>query len=160
MSKRKQISDQDAGHRKRATTPVPRNTTQETALAFRISNIPAGVNPCLFRQFLDRMPYDTSLSGAVGDQQNVLGWSFARSAASVDSERYRTITVTFRSIPDQFRFPETFHSVTLIENSPPVIVDKHFYGLTPLNFAKKPTVEYGYPGPSMRVPLIDLALLL
>lgn len=106
------------------------------------------------------MPNDISLSGAVGGEPNVLGWSFARSVASVDAERYRTITVTFRSIPNQFRFPETFNSVALIENSPPVIVDKHFYGLTPLNFSEKPTVEYGYPGLSLRVPLIHLVLLL
>lgn len=102
------------------------------------------------------MNYDTSLSG----ESNVLGWSFARSVASADAEKYRTITVTFKSIPDKFRFPETFNSVALIENSPLVIVDKHFYGLTPLNFAEKPTVEYAYPGPNLRVPLIDLALLL
>lgn len=111
---------------------IPRSS----GLAFRISNISRDITPDLFLeslQFLDNKPH-------VDGGGNLLGWSFAPSAASADAELYRTATVTFKSVPPQFQLPSNF--VDLIPNAPPVIIDKDFYGLTPLYSPMQPTVEY------------------
>lgn len=121
------------------TAPKPASDEmipRSSGLAFRISNISCDITPDLFLEslhFLDNNP----LADGRG---NLLGWSFAPSAASADSERYRTATVTFKSVPPQFQLPSNF--VDLIPNAPPVIIDKDFYGLTPLYSPLQPTVEY------------------
>lgn len=138
---------------------------QPGTMAFRISNIPSCITGDQFLQILEGL----SDASSGGGQRNVLGWSFAPSAASVDAQRYRTATVTFKSVPIEFQIPRTSDHllVNLVPNTPPVIVDKHFYGLTPLNCAEHLTVEYAFSGPSLgkpfsslRNPLIDLALSL
>lgn len=117
--------------------------TGVTGFAVRITNISSDMNKDEFLRILNALPCSTSLSGGVGATctQNVLGSSFAPSAASDDSEKYRTATVTFQSVPTEFLFPGSFHEIALVAHAPGVIVDKHFYGLTPLNFPEQPTIE-------------------
>lgn len=157
MPKRKQQSEQGTTHPKRVTTSIGQPSshvqsatndttatrTKATGLAFRISCIPSRITGDQLLQILEGLPYSSSLGGDLigAGQHNVLGWSFAPSAASADSERYRTATVTFKSAPSEFQFPGTSNCIDLIPNSPSVIVDKHFYGLTPLNSPEQPTVE-------------------
>lgn len=131
MSKRKTNEGDEQPKRLRILVAAS-SPTKAAGLAFRISNIPNHVTE---PQILDSL---ASLGGQLG-QQNVLGWSFAPSAASACAERYRTATVTFRSVPIEFPTPSGF--VDLIENTPPVIIDTHFYGLTPLSSPAQPTVE-------------------
>lgn len=133
MSKRKTNEGDDQPKRLRIVA-TGNATTRATGLAFRISNISSHVTES---QVLDSL---ASLDGQLG-QQNVLGWSFAPSAASADAERYRTATVTFKSVPTEFQIPTSSGFVDLIADTPPVIIDTHFYGLTPLNSGEQPTVE-------------------
>lgn len=81
-------------------------------------------------QILDCLHLDNASGGELGNQ-NVLGWSLAPAAASPDA-RYLTGTVTFKSVPTEFQFAGTYQSNYLFPKAPPVKVDKHFYGFTPL----------------------------
>lgn len=109
-------------------------------LAFRISNIPNHITIYQFFQLLDSLPRDLSRNDG---QSNVLGWSFAPAAASADSGLYSTATVTFKTAPTIFQFQWPSRFFTLIEHQQPAIVDKHFYGLTPLSGSgEQTTVEY------------------
>lgn len=129
-------------------------------LAFRISNIPSRITSAEFVHILDRLPHDGSVGAGIGDggQQNILGWSFAPAAASADTATYRTATVTFKSIPTLFQSSETSTGIDLARDTH-CIVDKHFHGLTPLNFPVQPTVEYGSSIASPRKSLTHAALL-
>lgn len=159
MPKRKFLSELDSGHRKRATTPI-NQPTRRSGLAFRISNIPSLITGVEFLHILDRLAPAESVGAELAEvgHQNVLGWSFAPSAASADADKYRTATVTFKSTPTAFEFPGTSSVISLATNIP-VIVDKHFHGLTPLSFPVKPTVEYDWPRTGSRTPLIHSASL-
>lgn len=145
MPKRENLSVLDSGRRKRATTPINQPTARPTRgswQAFRISNIPSFITGAELLQILEKLPR----AGAAltdGGHQNVLGWSFAPSAASADEDKYRTATVTFKSVPTAFEFPETSSVIYLATNTV-VIVDRHFHGLTPLSFPVQPTVEYDW----------------
>lgn len=169
MSKRKQLSALDFGQRKRATTPTPSHSPVPPVimtapggarLAFRISNIPRQITSAEFVHVLDQLPHHGSSGAGLvdGGQQNILGWSFAPAAASADAGKYSTATVTFRSIPTLFQFPDTSSRIAIAEDVY-CTVDKHFHGLTPLNFPVQPTVEYDLSIASPRKSLIYLALL-
>lgn len=164
MPKRKaneQPSEEDTGGQKRAmiteNQPFPQvqlartdtvattaTTARATRLAFRITNIPSSVTRDQFLESLDSLSHNGTLDGG-GSRKNVLGCSFAPSAATADAGEFRTATVTFESIPTEFQFSGSFNHINLIADASPVIVDKHFYGLTPLNFPIRPTVEYVPP---------------
>lgn len=132
------------------TRPSPYAPSEKTdikvGLAFRISNIPSHITSYQLFQFLDRLPRDLSRNDG---QSNVLGWSFAPAATSADSGLYSTATVTFKTAPTIFQFPWTSRFVSVIDDSQTAIVDKHFYGLTPLSCSwQQATVEYGSPQPT------------
>lgn len=157
MSKRKTndlTSNEDNERQKRLRIPATSDTTGTTAgatgLAFRISKIPSRITEDQFLQTLDNLAHDGGL--VVGGRQNVLGWSFGPSAASADAERYRTATVTFKSVPVKFQLSGSSSPVDLIADAPHVIVDTSFYGLTPLNSSssERPIIEYAcFPGPTI-----------
>lgn len=140
---------QDTAHRKRAhigdrqSLPLPPPVI--TGLAFRISRIPTRISKDQFLQILNTLPCGTPTGNVIGyggGQHNVLGWSLAPSASSAESESYSTATVTFRSVPVGF----PLHGPAVpFDIGPPnelsIVVDKHFYGLTPLYSSEHPTVE-------------------
>lgn len=154
MPKRKHLSELDSGHRKRATTPI-NQPTRRSGLAFRISNIPSLITGVEFLHILDQLAPAGFVGAGLTDvgHHNILGWSFAPAAASADADKYRTATVTFKSAPTAFEFSETSSVIDLATNTP-VVVDKHFHGLTPLSFPVQPTVEYDWPYTGSRTPLI------
>lgn len=124
-------------------------TTRISGLAFRISNIPCTISKEQFLQILNALRLGGSgpveHRGAI--HQNVLGWSFAPSAASIDAGRYITATVTFRSLPIDFQFRGTSTSLAIFPSATSAIIDNHFYGMTPFNTPEHPTVEYVSPDP-------------
>lgn len=155
MSKRKS-NDEDSEYQKRPRTeesqppPSPQLVATDAAAArpraagftLRISNIPSSITEENFLRALNELPYDTCSGDGARYQQNVLGWSFAPSAASADSEMSRTATVTLKSVPVSLQFKSGFISIDLFGSVTPAIVDSHFYGLTPLNNSpEQPIVE-------------------
>lgn len=114
-----------------------------TGLAFRISNIPSCITQDQFLQIVGRlgvnMPADGGLP-ATG-YQNILAWSFAPSVASADSETYKTATVTFQSVPAQFKYTGASKFAGFVPNAPAAVIDTQFYGLTPLYTAPQPMIE-------------------
>lgn len=160
MSKRPQFFDEDPADPKRHAMSVTRSSTflnpdrnDSTVVkwcAFRISNIPRRMTEVEFFRILDSLPRETSLNDG---GSNLLGKSFAPAAASVDTELYSTATVTFVSVPTLFKFSGTSCSFNLDGDSQ-VIVDKHFYGLTPLGISRnQTTVEYVFLSPRFKKPL-------
>lgn len=115
-------------------------TTNASGLAFRISNIPKEIDGDQLLHLLNGLRLDISSSGKL-DNQNVLGWSLAPAAASADAAGYSTATVTFKSLPTEFQFAGLSRSIYLVPNAPPVNVDKHFYGFTPLAAPSHPLIE-------------------
>lgn len=118
-----------------------------TGLAFRISRIPSRITKDQFFQILQILPYNSPTGDVVSVQRKVLGWSFAPSAPSAESESYWTATVTFGLVPINFSFRgrSVDLDIGLIPYEISVVVDKHFYGLTPLYSSEHPTVEYASP---------------
>lgn len=81
----------------------------------------------------------TQDGGRVG---NILLWSYAPSAISADREREHVATVTFREFPPVLRVGGVI-DLTDAYQSCSVVVDTHFFGLTPLsNPTGGATVEY------------------
>lgn len=119
-------------------------TAKVSGLAFRISNIPCTMSEQQFLQIFNALQLNMSGLFDLGGQ-NVLGWSFTPSAASIDAGRYMTATVTFRYLPIDFEFRGTSTSLEIFPSVTSVIIDKHFYGMTPLNTPRDPTVEYASP---------------
>lgn len=111
-----------------------------TGLAFRISNIPISITEDQFLQIVGHLGADVPLDGGL-PATNLLASSFAPSAASADSAQYRTATVTFKSVPAEFHYAGTSTSADFVPNAPAAVIDKHFYGLTPLYSAEQPVVE-------------------
>lgn len=152
MFKRPQPFEEDRTRpKRRATFVAPSSphiqpegndpTDRVKGFAFRISNIPSHITGDEFFRVLDRLPRETSSNDDGGS--NVLGKSFVPAAASADSERYNTATVTFVSVPVIFKFTGTSCSIRLIDSH--IIVDKHFFGLTPLGVSgQQTTVEYAF----------------
>lgn len=160
MSKRKiesLDSGHDTAHRKRshienqpspALLPLKGDAAAPiiAGLAFRISRIPTRISKDQVLQILESLPCGT-LTGDVtgGGQHNVLAWSLAPSASSAESENYNTATVTLRSVPIGFPLHGAAVplNIGLIPNelSINIVVDKNFYGLTPLHSSEHPIVE-------------------
>lgn len=115
-------------------------TTNASGLAFRISNLPKEITGHQLLQILNHLHLDISSDGEF-DNENVLGWSLASAAASADTGRVSTATVTFKSLPTVFQFAGASKSISLVPNTPPVNVDKHFYGFTPLSDPSHPIIE-------------------
>lgn len=113
-------------------------------LAFRISRIPNSITRDQFLQILHSFHYNTLSGETVGGQQNVLGWSYAPSAPTAESNSYKTATVTFASVPINFQFGGAPITLTIgpIPNQFSIVIDKHFYGLTTLYSSEQPLVEY------------------
>lgn len=132
----------DVGLRKRIT--VAATTARVNGLAFRISNIPCTMSKEQFLRIFNNLQLNTPRPFDLGGQ-NVLGWSFAPSAASIDAGRYMTATVTFRCLPIDFQFRGTSTSLAIFPCVTSMIIDKNFYGMTPLNTPINPTVEYTSP---------------
>lgn len=82
------------------------------------------------------MPVDGGLPAP--GYQNLLAWSFAPSVASADSEKYKTATVTFQSVPAEFKYTGASKFADFV---PAAVIDKQFYGLTPLYTAEQPMIE-------------------
>lgn len=89
-------------------------------------------------QILDNLNGDSSSNGG---ESNVLGWSFAPAAATADSGLHSTITVTFRSAPAIFQFEGPSRRVHYPEH----VIDKCFYGLTPLSGSGQHTTVESVP---------------
>lgn len=120
-----------------------------TGLAFRISNIPCTMSKEQVLQTLNALPLTINSPGLVvpggAAHPNVLRWSFAPSAVSIDTGRYMTATVTFRFLPISFQFRGTATSLVVFPSPTSWIIDTHFYGMTPLNTPSAPIVEYASP---------------
>lgn len=116
-------------------------TKNANGLAFRISNIPKEITGDKLRQILNHLNLDIASGDEIGNNQNVLGLSLAVTAASADAARYLTATVTFKSLPTEFQFTGATSTLHLLPKYPPVKVDKHFYGFTPLATPEKPLIE-------------------
>ncbi|KAL0632798.1 hypothetical protein Q9L58_008314 [Maublancomyces gigas] len=116
-------------------------TENANGLAFRISNIPKEITGDKLRQILNYLNLDIAFGDDIGNNQNVLGMSLAASAASADAARYLTATVTFKLLPTEFQFAGASNSLHLLPKYPPVKVDKHFYGFTPLATPEKPLID-------------------
>lgn len=118
--------------------------TRVSGVAFRISNIPCTINEERLLLILNTLQLNEAgvveFHGAI--HPNVLGWSFAPSTASIDAGRYMTATVTFRTVPIHFQFRGTSTAIAILPCATSVIIDKHFYGMTPFNTPGHPTVEY------------------
>lgn len=107
---------------------------RSTALTVRISRI-RGFDQ--IDKLLDII--NTFTGGRVG---NILLWSYAPSAISADREREYVATVTFREVPPVLRVGGAI-DLTDAYQSCSVVVDTHFFGLTPLsNPTGGATVEY------------------
>lgn len=133
-----QQSKDDPGQRSSAPQPVTdEHTESASTVTFRISNIPSHLTGQQFLQTLDSDILDRS-SRAL---ENVLGWSFAP-AISPHVEKFCIATIRLKSVPARFRSPDFSREIQLFATSPPLIIDKHFSGLTPLNFSEEPAVEY------------------
>lgn len=108
---------------------------------WRISKIPGSVTEAEFLRTLNNLPCSPDVIDS--GQNNVVRWSFAQAAASADTERFKTATVTFGTVPTQFQTTSNPMTIDLIGNAEPVTIDSHFHGLTPLNNPSgPPTVEY------------------
>lgn len=157
MFKRKHSIEPLTDHRKQRTIPVGlsspeiqlpgKSTTAReswpTGLAFRISNIPSCITQDQFLQIVGRLGLDVPLGVGLPAPaySNLLAWSFAPSAASADAEQYRTATVTFKSVPAEFQYAGTSTSADFVPNAPAAVIDKQFYGLTPLYCGERPMIE-------------------
>lgn len=138
----KQITDE-------ARQPYTQNqmvatTARVSGLAVRIPNIPCTISKEQFLQLFNALQLNVSGLFDLGGQ-NMRGWSFAPSAASIDAGRYMTATITLRSLPIDFQFRGTSTSLAIFPSATSVIIDKHFYGMTPLNTPRDLTVEYASP---------------
>lgn len=116
-------------------------TSNAKGLAFRISNIPKEIPGYQVLQIFEQLAVDKFAVGELGGQ-NVLGWSLAPAAASADAARYSTATVTFKLLPTEFQFAGLSKYIDLVPKAPPLIVDRHFYGFTPLATPSHPRIEY------------------
>lgn len=115
-------------------------THKATGFTWRISNIPASVTEEVFLRLLNDLPRSPDFPDA---QPNVVRWSFAPSAASVDRDRLRTATVTLGPVPILFQVDSNSITIDLIGNREPLAIDSHFHGITPLNNPSgQPIVEY------------------
>lgn len=120
----------------------PGKAARPTALTIRVSHIPGATRSDQFLEMLEtlvsqRTPQERTESG-----KNIILWSFAPSATSVDRQRECVATVTFRDIPP---FLSINGHIGLEGGglSFTVVVDPHFFGLTPLNNpVNEITVEY------------------
>jgi hypothetical protein len=95
----------------------------KNAYTIRISNIPRELSKQRFLDQLDsRFPDSTILTS-----------SLAPAAATLNSSKYNTATVTLSNIlpPGSFDVDESW----------PYIIDDEFYGLTPLSCPEEPKVE-------------------
>lgn len=107
---------------------------RSTALTVRISHIPGSAQ---IDKFLDMIH---TLTG--GRVRNILLWSYAPSAISADSEKEYVATITFREVPSVFRVGGVMDFAGAYQSFS-VVVDTHFFGLTPLsNPTGGATVEY------------------
>lgn len=99
-------------------------------LTYRISNIPRHLTKAQFHDILLDLPGDIT-SKNTADQANVLGWSFAPTAAFALSERFWVATVTFR-VPPPLHELETSLRRNIGFEAARLKLDLDFSGLTPL----------------------------
>lgn len=157
MSKRQHSVDTDLSRNKRAALslgiPSPKvqyptknallTTHWPTEYAFRIANIPSRISVGQFLEIVDRLHVNLPSGGWLPDHgyQNLLGWSFAPSAASADAKKYRTATITFKSVPIELQDTGTPRIMNCIPNAPSAVIDKSSYGLTTLYSGDQPIID-------------------
>lgn len=124
-------------------------------ITLRMSNIPIGITKVNLSRILEGLELirttgieEFPQTGAKQRRRtNIHSLSLAPAASSFDSDQFQVATITFKEIP-----PELAHCVS--ETGPGIVtleaegedievdVDTHFQGLTPLNHASSPSVEY------------------
>lgn len=120
----------------------PGKAARPTTLTIRVSHIPGATRSDQFLEMLETLVSQRTPPGKTESEKNIILWSFAPSATSVDRQRECVATVTFREIPP---FLSISGHINLKGGglSFTVVVDPHFFGLTPLsNPVDEITVEY------------------
>lgn len=124
-------------------------------ITLRMSNIPIGITKVNLSRILEGLELiktsDIEDFRQTGAKQlrgtNIHSLSLAPAASSFDTDQYQVATITFKEIPLELAHcvSEAGPAVVTLEaegEDIEVDVDTHFQGLTPLNRASNPSVEY------------------
>lgn len=136
--------------------PQPKTSTGLKRITLRMSSIPIGITKEYLSRILEGLatPRNGTTEAKHRRGTNVHSLSLAPSASEFDSDKYQVATVTFKEIPPALTgcVSNTETIIALLEaegGEIEVDVDSHFRGLTPLNHASNPSVEYVVPSISL-----------
>lgn len=127
--------------------PQLRTGANAKRTTLRISGIPIHITKEYLSKTLEGLaPLQNETTGAKHHRvSNIHFLSLAPSASTFDSDKYQVATVTFKEIPSALAVSNTDTTTAVLEvegEEIEVDIDMHFRGLTPLNHASNPSVEY------------------